>query len=84
MFARFVLIAVGALACEPAYAAAPQKPAPQPQVQPQQAPREVVLASADDVSAPPATPQQAPSAPKRRIGRVTTCRCGDQSAQPEQ
>jgi len=84
MFARFVLIAAIALVSEPVCAAAPAKPAPQPQAQPQPASHEVVLASADDVAAPPATAQQTPAAPKRRIGRVTTCRCGDQPAQPEQ
>ena len=84
MFARFVLIAAIALASEPASAAAPAKPASRPHVQPQPAPSEVVLASADDVTTPPATSQQAPAAPKRRLGRVTTCRCGDQPAQPEQ
>ena len=83
MFARFVLTAAVALASGPAYAA-PAKPAPHPPSQQQPAPHEVVLASADDVSAPPANTQQTPAAPKRRIGRVTTCRCGDQPAQPEQ
>ncbi len=83
MFVRFVLIAALALAGEPASAAAPAKPISQPQA-PQPAPREVVLASADDVTAPAAASQQVPTAPKRRVGRVTTCRCGDQPAQPEQ
>ena len=83
MFARFVLIAAIALASGPAYAA-PAKPAPPPPSQPQRAPHEIVLASADNVGTPPANAQQAPAPPKRRIGRVTTCRCGDQSAQPEQ
>ncbi len=82
MSTRFVLIAVIALASEPAFAAVPAKPVPQ--AQPQQAPHEHVLASADEVGTSPAIHQQAPSPPKRRIGRVTTCRCGDQAAQPEQ
>jgi len=84
MFARFVLIAAIALASEPASAAAPAKPASQPQARPQPAPSEVVLASADDVTTPTTTSQQVPAVPKRRLGRVTTCRCGDQPAQPEQ
>jgi hypothetical protein len=84
MFVRFVLIAALAFAGEPAAAAAPAKPASQPQSQSQPAPREVVLASADDVATPATTSQQPPAAPKRRVGRVTTCRCGDQPAQPEQ
>jgi hypothetical protein len=86
MLARFVLIAtatltsVSALAAEPSRAPAPS-PAPTQQhpTQPQ-----VVLASAEDAHAPAATDQQAPTVPKRRAARVTTCRCGDQAAQPEQ
>jgi hypothetical protein len=84
MFVRFVLIAAATLLSEAAPAAEPAKPVQQPQAQQQPAPREVVLASADDVGAAPATSQQGPATPKRRIARVTTCRCGDQSAQPEQ
>ena len=84
MSVRFVLIAALVLASGPASAAAPAKPTSQPQAQSQPAPREVVLASADDVTAAADAPQQAPATPKRRVGRVTTCRCGDQPAQPEQ
>jgi hypothetical protein len=46
--------------------------------QPQERPAQVVLASADAVHAPaPDRAQPTPAPAKRRIGRVTTCRCGD-------
>jgi len=45
----------------------------------------VVLASADQVPAPPPHEQQVTAPAKHpRVGRVTTCRCGDPQAQPEQ
>jgi hypothetical protein len=45
---------------------------------PQERPAEVVLASADAVHAPaPEGARSTPAPAKRRIGRVTTCRCGD-------
>ena len=86
MYARFVLIAAASLVSASAFAGdAPSVPV-HPAAQPQSAP--VVLASADQVRAPSAD-QQAPAQPKRRIARVTTCRCGDPQAteaeaQPEQ
>jgi hypothetical protein len=86
MHTRFVLIAAAISVSGTAFAAEPVKPPVQAAVQQQQpAPAQVVLASADDVRVPSATDQQAQSAPKRpRVGRVTTCRCGDPQAQPEQ
>ena len=85
MHARFVLIAAATLVSTAAVAAEPAKPAPSPQIAAPQAPVRVVLASADDLRSPVSTEQQAPSPPKRpRIARVTTCRCADQPAQPEQ
>ena len=84
MHVRFVLIAVAMVTSSSAFAAEPAKPPVQPAAQPQPAPAQVVLASADDVRAPLASDQQAPTPAKRpRIGRVTTCRCGDQPAQPD-
>jgi hypothetical protein len=84
MNVRFVLIAAAALASGTAFAAEPVKPPVQPAAQPQRAPAQVVLASADDMRAPSAGDQQVATPPKRpRIGRVTTCRCGDQQAQPD-
>ena len=86
MHARFVLIAAAISLSGTAFAAEPVKPPVQPAVQQQQpALAQVVLASADDVRVPSPTDQQPQSAPKRpRVGRVTTCRCGDEQAQPEQ
>ena len=46
--------------------------------QPQERPAEVVLASAEPVHASaPDRAQPTPAPAKRRIGRATTCRCGD-------
>ena len=85
MHARFVLIAAATLTSGTAFAAQPVKPPVQSAAQQQPAPAQIVLASADDVRAPSATDQQGPTPPKRqRIARVTTCRCGDPQAQPEQ
>lgn len=87
MHTRFILIAAASLLSTAAIAAEPTKTAePTPaQPQPQPQPAHVVLASADDVHAPaPAGQQQASAPAKRRVGRVTTCRCGDQQPQPEE
>ena len=85
MHARFVLIAAASLISGTAFAAEPVKPQVQPAAQQRPAPAQVVLASADDVRLPSASDQQPSTAPKRpRVGRVTTCRCGDPQAQPEQ
>jgi hypothetical protein len=54
----------------------PRKPDPQDQQQQRSAP--VILAAAETphtLSVDSA--QQNPVAPKRRVGRITTCRCGD-------
>ena len=84
MHARFVLIAAFAAMSAQAFAAEPAKPAPQPAGQPQQAPADVVLASAERVQAPAPASQQPTVAPKpHRLGRVMSCRCGDQQAQPD-
>ncbi|HVU30971.1 MAG TPA: hypothetical protein VHE36_11295 [Sphingomicrobium sp.] len=85
MLARFVLIAAAALASATAFAAEPSKaPAPASTQPRHPAPPQVVLASAEDVHSPPSADQQSPPAAKRRVARVTTCRCGDQQAQPQQ
>jgi hypothetical protein len=67
----------------PAFAE-PAKPAAKPASKPQAA-AEIVLASADVVR-PAATQSVASTTPpaKRRIARVTSCRCGDPQADPEQ
>jgi len=84
MYARFVLIAASTLLSASAFAAEPAKPAQQPPQPPQHAQAPVVLASAADVPATPPAATPAPIPPKKRIARVTTCRCGDPQAQPEQ
>jgi hypothetical protein len=77
-----VIIAVLTIA-GPAFAEPPKAVvAPASKTQP---PAEIVLASADVVrspAAPNAQPAQAPA--KRRIARVTSCRCGDPQAASEQ
>ena len=85
MHARFVLIAAAILTSSSAFAAEPIKPPVQPAAQPQTTSAQLVLASADDVRSGPASDQQQATPPKRpHIGRVTSCRCGDPQAQPEQ
>jgi hypothetical protein len=86
MNARFILIAAATLTSASAFAAEPAaKPPAQQSSQPEPASAHVLLASADDVRSPaPVADQQAPTQPKRRLARVTTCRCGDQQAQPDQ
>jgi len=84
MNARFVWIAAATLIGSAALAAEPVKPPVEPATQPQPRP-DVVLASADQVPAPPPHEQQVTAPAKHpRVGRVTTCRCGDPQAQPEQ
>ena len=77
---RIGLIAIAAFLT--ASGAAQAEPAKAPAVQAEQAhsepPKVVVLAAADAVkpSANDAA-QSVPAQPRHRIGRVTTCRCGD-------
>lgn len=74
---RLIVLATVLAVSSPAAAETPKSPpaqasqqAPQPQV--------AVLASAETVRAVPSDASQpAPAQPKRRFGRVTTCRCGD-------
>lgn len=82
---RFIPIAAATLLSTASFAAEPTKaPEPAP-AQPHPTSAQVVLASAEEVRAPAqAGQQQTPTPPKRRVARVTTCRCGDQQAQPEQ
>jgi hypothetical protein len=89
MHVRFAFLAAAALAGTSAYAAEAPKAPVRPAAQPQTSDPAVVLASADSLR--PANPadQQPATTPKRRIARVTTCRCGDPQAtdtesQPEQ
>ena len=74
---RLIVLAAVLAVSSPAAAETPKSPPAQVQQQ-QPQPQVAVLASADAVKAVPADASQpAPTQPKRRIGRVTTCRCGD-------
>jgi hypothetical protein len=75
-FAAALMASAAALAAQPA-----QPPVSRPVDRKRPAP--VVLASAESVQTPvPAGSAQQP-VPKRPIGRVTTCRCGDLQPDPE-
>ena len=73
VFAGLLSVGTGAL-CEP--------PSTTPQAgQPQHRSGDIVLASADVPA--PAVQSVQPTPVKRRIVRVTTCRCGDPQPAPE-
>jgi hypothetical protein len=73
VFAALLTAGTAAL-CEPA------KDPASPSASPQQQAGEIVLASADlHPTAPRAT---SPAPAKRRIARITTCRCGDPQVAP--
>ena len=77
MHARFVLIAAALMSAN-AFAAEPHKAPDRSPAQPQTAAPSLVLASAEAVQTPAAAGQSATAPGKRpRVGRVTTCRCGD-------
>jgi hypothetical protein len=74
---RLVVTATLALIATSAPAEAPKSSSAQP-AQPQPDSKVVVLASAEAVkSASGEAAQPTPAAPRRRIARVTHCRCGD-------
>ena len=78
MHARVVLIAAAALMSANAFAAEPHKAPETAPAQPQPAAPSLVLASADVVrTQAPADQSTSPAAKRPRVGRVTTCRCGD-------
>ena len=83
MHARFVLIAVATLMSTSALRPIPRRPSPKPPAQPSRSTPKVVLASANIEQPSRPSAEQAPATPKRRVGRVTSCRCGDQQAQPD-
>ena len=88
MFTRTLLAASAILAIAAPAAADPANPVQRESAvqAPANRPAQVVLASAEQVQAEvPADTQAAATPPKRpRAARVTSCRCGDQAAQPEQ
>ena len=82
---RACTIAVGALLtfAGPALAEPAKRDAPKPGLE-QKPASAVVLASADTVRTPPPASSKAIPAPVKRVApRVTTCRCGDPQAGPE-
>ena len=68
--ATTLALATAAVAADPAKPDLHQAGAVQPQ-------REIVLASAETKAPAPVANAQAPAPAKRRVARVTTCRCGD-------
>lgn len=86
MHARLVIFASAIFFSGSAVVAEPASPAANEPVQarPQPERAQIVLASADQVNAPDAAQQVQPTPQRARVARVTTCRCGDQQAQPEE
>lgn len=83
MHARWMVIAATALTMAATAVAEPVQPVARDAAQPASQPRPVLLASAEQIRAPAAGEQAAPSPVKRpRVARVTSCRCGDPD--PEQ
>jgi hypothetical protein len=83
MYARFVLI-VAVLTSTNAFAADPAPPPAQPATHQESHPADIVLASAGDVQSPTPADGQTSAPPKRRGGRVTSCRCGDPQTPEDQ
>ena len=85
MHARLMIITAAALTIGTSASAEPAKPRG-PQAAPAASPpAQVVLASADQIRDPaPIANQATPPAKRPRVGRVTTCRCGDQQDQDQQ
>ena len=89
MFVRYLLIGATALSLTMPAAAEPAKPVANEANRPENRPAQVVMASAEQVSAAlpavasPSLPEAAPAAApvKKRAARVTTCRCADQTAE---
>ena len=86
MKSRFAIIALTMLAAGTAVAAEPPKANASAPAEQANRPARVMLASAEQVRAPTPADQANAQPPKHRAARVTTCRCGDQTAeeQPEQ
>ena len=84
MQVRLMVIAAAALTIGTSAFAEPAKTHGSQATQPATPPATVVLASADTVRDPTPTASQNAAPVKRpRVGRVTTCRCGDQQAQDD-
>jgi hypothetical protein len=80
MHVRRLTLAAAVLACASVATAEPAKPEAREANANTSRPAAVVLASAEQPQTPaPANSEQAAAPVKRpRVGRVTTCRCGDQ------
>jgi prophage tail gpP-like protein len=84
MHARFAIVAAAFFVAGSAFAAEPPK-APERESNAVDAHRpQIVLASADTASQASADQQAQPVQRRARVARVTTCRCGDQQAEPEE
>jgi len=80
MFSRCLAIAA-VLTLATAVAAEPPRPAASESAKPASRPAPVMLASAERIQTPPEVQVQASVSGKRpRAARLTTCRCGGQSA----
>jgi hypothetical protein len=78
MTARLIFVAAATLTLAgTAIAADPAKPDSQEAASPVQPHRELLMAAADTKSPAPLADAQAQAPAKRRVARVTTCRCGD-------
>ena len=82
MYSRLSLIGALALAISATASAEPAKPDVRAAAKPANRPPALVLASAEQPVAPEVSaPDQAQPSPmpKKRVARVTTCRCADQA-----
>jgi hypothetical protein len=84
MHGRLVMIAAAALVASGAFAAEPARDSANSNSEPQRPTAPIVLASAETVQQPGTAEQHSPTPPKRRIARVTKCRCGAQQGSAEQ
>ena len=85
MYARLMVIAATASMLGTSAFADPAKPHGTPATQSATPPAQVVLASADQIRVPAPNAEQATPPVKRpRVGRATTCRCGDQQASSDE
>ena len=84
MHARLVIIAAAFFAAGSAFAAEPATSPARESAQPEPHRAQIVLASADQANPAPAQQQAQPAVRRARVARVTTCRCGDQQAEPEE
>jgi hypothetical protein len=85
MCTRLMVIAAAASMLGTSAFAEPPKPHGAPATQPATPPAQVVLASADQIRDPvPTAEQVTPPVKRPRVGRATTCRCGDQQASSDE